>query len=54
MWKVAGETCYSPAGFMGGETTDSDNVSRTEYPGDAWLDDDVRAAFETESNFGPA
>lgn len=38
---------------MGGGATDSDNVSRAEYLGDAWLDEDARAAFETESAEGP-
>jgi hypothetical protein len=38
---------------MGGGTTDYDGVSRAEYLGDAWLDEDARAAFETESAEGP-
>ncbi|UCE26459.1 MAG: DUF116 domain-containing protein [Candidatus Coatesbacteria bacterium] len=38
---------------MGGEATDSDDISRAEYLGDAWLDEDARAAFETESAEGP-
>jgi hypothetical protein len=32
---------------------DADNLSRAEYLGEAWLDEDARAAFETESKEGP-
>jgi hypothetical protein len=38
---------------MAKDGTDFNNLSRAEYLGEAWLDEDARAAFETESKEGP-